>query len=126
MSIRGAFLFEKSYYELSKTEDVSAAKVEHLSLQCQEKAYGSALSEYEPFVWIKYGQFYQADVPFYNYPYSFGFLLSAGLLEKSKTDEDFDEKFLKFLGETGTLPLEQLVKNILRLILQSQNFGRNR
>ncbi|MEK3808471.1 peptidase M3 [Bacillus sp. FSL H8-0547] len=122
MSIRGAFLFEKSYYELSKTEDVSAAKVEHLSLQCQEKAYGSALSEYEPFVWIKYGQFYQADVPFYNYPYSFGFLLSAGLLEKSKTDEDFDEKFLKFLGETGTLPLEQLVKKHFKIDLTEPEF----
>ncbi|MGD6795055.1 M3 family metallopeptidase [Metabacillus indicus] len=122
MSIRGAFLFEKSFYELSKTKDIDAAKVEQLSLQCQKKAFGGALSEYEPYVWIKYGQFYQADVPFYNYPYTFGFLLSAGLLEKSKIDEDFDGEFLKFLGETGTLPLEQLVKKHFAIDLTDSEF----
>ncbi|WP_242524604.1 M3 family metallopeptidase [Metabacillus sp. cB07] len=122
MSIRGAFLFEKSFYELNKTKDIDAAKMEQLSLQCQKKAFGGALSEYEPYVWIKYGQFYQADVPFYNYPYTFGFLLSAGLLEKSKIDEDFDGKFLKFLGETGTLPLEQLVKKHFAIDLTESDF----
>ena len=30
----------------------------------QKEAYGNALSEYQPFVWMKYIQFYIADVPF--------------------------------------------------------------
>lgn len=84
MSIRGAFLFEDKFYELRKKGQLDAKQIEELSLTCQEKAYGNSLSEYEPFVWIKYGQFYQANIPFYNYPYSFGFLLSIGLLELAK------------------------------------------
>jgi len=75
------------------------------------------LSEYEPYVWIKYGQFYQANTHFYNYPYSFGFCLSIGLLELAKTDESFNQKFKGFLSETGMLPLEQLVEKHFHLDL---------
>ena len=122
MSIRGAFLFEKSFYELRKSGQLDAKQMEELSLQFQEKAYGSSLSEYEPFVWIKYGQFYQANTPFYNYPYSFGFLLSIGLLELAKTDESFNQKFKGFLSETGMLPLEQLIKKHFQLDLSELEF----
>lgn len=122
MSIRGAFLFENSFYEYRKNEQLDAKQVEKLSLQCQEKAFGNGLSEYEPYVWIKYGQFYQADVPFYNYPYSFGFLLSIGLLEISKGNELFQKKFQEFLSETGMLPLEQLIKKHFNLDLTQHEF----
>lgn len=122
MSIRGAFLFEKSFYEFRRTAQLDAKQIEELSLQFQEKAYGSSLSEYESFVWIKYGQFYQANTPFYNYPYSFGFLLSIGLLELVKTDESFNQKFKGFLSETGMLPLEQLIKKHFQLDLSQPEF----
>ncbi|MBE1554608.1 M3 family metallopeptidase [Sporosarcina limicola] len=122
MSIRGAFLFEKRFYEFRKNGQLDAKKMEELSLQFQEKAYGSSLSEYEPFVWIKYGQFYQANTPFYNYPYSFGFLLSIGLLKLAKTDESFNQKFKGFLSETGMLPLEQLIKKHFHLDLSQPEF----
>ena len=110
MSIRGAFLFENRFYEYRKHKRLDTKQMEELSLHFQEEAYGSSLSEYEPYVWIKYGQFYQANTPFYNYPYSFGFLLSIGLLELAKTDGQFDQRFKGFLSETGMLPLEQLMK----------------
>jgi oligoendopeptidase F len=110
MSIRGAFLFENRFYANRKRGQLDVNQMEELSIQCQEKAYGNSLSEYEPFVWIKYGQFYQAGIPFYNYPYSFGFLLSIGLLEISKGNEQFSKKFQEFLCETGTMPVEHLVK----------------
>jgi len=122
MSIRGAFLFEERFYEYRKNGQLDAKQMEELSLQFQEKAYGSSLSEYEPYVWIKYGQFYQANTPFYNYPYSFGFLLSIGLLELAKTDELFNQKFKGFLSETGMLPLEQLVEKHFHLDLSQPEF----
>lgn len=122
MSIRGAFLFESRFYEYRKNGQLDAKQMEELSLQFQEKAYVSSLSEYEPFVWIKYGQFYQANTPFYNYPYSFGFLLSIGLLELAKKDELFNQKFKVFLSETGMLPLEQLIKKHFHLDLSQLEF----
>ena len=122
MSIRGAFLFENRFYEYRKHKRLDAKQMEELSLHFQEEAYGSSLSEYEPYVWIKYGQFYQANTPFYNYPYSFGFLLSIGLLELAKTDGHFNHRFKGFLSETGMLPLEQLINKHFNLELSQPLF----
>jgi oligoendopeptidase F len=122
MSIRGAFLFENRFYEYRKKGQIDAKQIEELSLQCQEKAYRNSLNEYEPYVWIKYGQFYQANIPFYNYPYSFGFLLSIGLLQLVKGDKQFKQKFQGFLSETGILPLEQLVKKHFHIDLSQPDF----
>lgn len=122
MSIRAAFVFEKEVYILREKGPLRADQLEELSLKCQEKAYGAGLSEYEPYMWMKYGQFYQADIPFYNYPYSFGFLLSIGLLEMAKADESFQLKFKGFLRDTGRLPLEQLVRKHFEIDLSEPTF----
>ncbi|MDN7240564.1 peptidase M3 [Planococcus sp. N028] len=122
MSIRGAFLFENEFYELRKKGQLNAKQIEGLSLKSQKKAFGSTLRDYDPFVWIKYVQFYQANVPFYNYPYSFGYLLSIGLLELAKEEEHFDRKFQKLLSGTGKLPLEQLFKEHFHIDLSQPHF----
>jgi oligoendopeptidase F len=122
MSIRGAFLFENSFYEYRKNGLLDVKQMEELSLQCQKKVYENSLSEYEPYVWIKYGQFYQGDIPFYNYPYSFGFLLSIGLLELAKDNHLFSGNFQGFLSETGTQPLEQLIKKHFNIELSQPEF----
>lgn len=122
MSIRGAYLFENEFYQYRKESPLNVRQIEELSLRCQEKAYGSSLREYEPYVWTKYVQFYQATIPFYNYPYSFGFLFSIGLLEQANVDEHFNGKFQKFLSETGRLPMEQLVKNNFQIDLSQPDF----
>lgn len=109
MSIRGAFLFEKSFYESRREGQLDAIQMEKLSTQSQKITYGDSLIEYEPFLWMKYGQFYQSDVPFYNYPYTFGFLLSIGLFQMATENKQFSNMFQAFLSETGTLSVEKLM-----------------
>ncbi|TMW71219.1 M3 family metallopeptidase [Alteribacter natronophilus] len=122
MAIRGAFLFESRFYECRENGPLDASQIEELSIQAQKEAYGYGLSEYEPFIWIKYVQFYQANIPFYNYPYSLGFLLSIGLLEHAKKESLFSGKYQRFLSETGLLPLEQLVKKHFSINLSHPEF----
>ncbi|GKV65816.1 MULTISPECIES: M3 family metallopeptidase [unclassified Sporosarcina] len=122
MSIKGAFSFEERFYECRKSGLLDAEQIEELSLRCQNEAYGGNLRNYEPFVWIKYGQFYQANTPFYNYPYTIGFLLSLGLLDSAKKDQQFDRKFQSFLSETRTVPLEQLMKKHFQIDLSQRSF----
>ncbi len=83
MAIRASYQFEKTFYEKCKEGPLSADEIEKLSIIAQKEAYGNALSEYQPFVWMKYIQFYIADVPFYNYPYTFGYLVSFSLSRNS-------------------------------------------
>jgi oligoendopeptidase F len=123
ISIVSAFRFENNFYNKRCNGPLSASQIEEISLQSQEEAFGGMLSEYQPFVWIKYSQFYQAGVPFYNYPYTFGYLLSIGLLEVSKsTNGLFSRAFQDFLSQTGTLPVEQLVKKHFNIDLSNPEF----
>lgn len=122
MSIRGAFLFEKRFHEARLISPLSTDEIEALSLQSQKEAYGESLTSYEPYVWMKYDQFYQTDVPFYNYPYTFGFLLSLGMLELAKDQAYFLSAFRSFLSETGTSPVEQLVLKHFGIDLSNPSF----
>ncbi|PEJ97478.1 oligoendopeptidase F [Bacillus wiedmannii] len=123
MAIRSSFEFEKNFYEKCKEGSLSADEIEKLSIVAQEKAYGHALSEYQPFVWMKYIQFYIADVPFYNYPYTFGYLASFSLLEiANESKSTFHLKYKKFLRETGKAPVEELMKKHFEIDITSYAF----
>ncbi|EOP10539.1 MULTISPECIES: M3 family metallopeptidase [unclassified Bacillus (in: firmicutes)] len=123
MAIRASFEFEKNFYEKCKESSVSADEIEKLSIAAQEKAYGNALSEYQPFVWMKYVQFYIADIPFYNYPYTFGYLASFSLLEMAQeTKSTFHSKYKEFLRETGKAPVEELMKKHFEIDITSYEF----
>ncbi|AIK33344.1 M3 family metallopeptidase [Bacillus anthracis] len=123
MAIRASFEFEKNFYEKCKESPISADEIEKISIVAQEKAYGNALSEYQPFVWMKYVQFYIADVPFYNYPYTFGYLVSFSLLEIAKENKStFHSKFKEFLRENGKAPVEELIKKHFEIDITSYAF----
>lgn len=123
MAIRASFEFEKNFYGKCKESPLSADEIEKLSIAAQEKAYGNALSEYQPFVWMKYVQFYIADVPFYNYPYTFGYLVSFSLLEIAKENKStFHSKYKEFLRETGKAPVEELIKKHFEIDITSYAF----
>lgn len=123
MAIRASFEFEKNFYEKCKEGPLSADEIEKLSIVAQEKAYGNALSQYQPFVWMKYIQFYIADVPFYNYPYTFGYLASFSLLEMAQESKStFHPKYKEFLRETEKAPVEELMKKHFEIDITSYAF----
>ncbi|MBJ7957282.1 oligoendopeptidase F [Bacillus cereus group sp. N28] len=123
MAIRASFQFEKKFYEECKEGPLSADEIEKLSILVQKEAYGNALSEYQPFVWMKYVQFYIADVPFYNYPYTFGYLASFSLIEiANKNKNAFHLRYKEFLRETGKAPVEELMKKHFDIDLTEYEF----
>ncbi|WOA61217.1 M3 family metallopeptidase [Bacillus mycoides] len=125
MAIRASFQFEKKFYEECKEGPLSADEIEKLSIAAQEKAYGNELTEYQPFVWMKYVQFYIADVPFYNYPYTFGYLASFSLIEIAKENKNknaFHLRYKEFLRETGKAPVEELMKKHFDIDLTEYEF----
>ncbi|ENQ3106305.1 Oligoendopeptidase F [Bacillus sp. 491mf] len=123
MAIRGSFIFEQLFYEESKGGPLSPIQIEELSIESQKRAYGDSLEQYQPFVWIKYGHFYEPNIPFYNYPYTFGYLLSLGLLATAKQDgSEFNSKYKRFLGETEKRPVEELVYDYFNIDLSNPKF----
>ena len=85
--------------------EVSAARLKELMAAAQRRVFGGALGPggEDPMCWASKLHFYRAGVSFYNYPYTFGFLLAATLFRKFKEEgPSFLPKYEAFLRLSGS------------------------
>ncbi|MFC7372717.1 M3 family oligoendopeptidase [Fictibacillus iocasae] len=123
MNIHARFLFETRMYEERKSGQLSTARLCELMEEAQKEAYCGELSEYHPYFWASKLHFYITDVPFYNFPYTFGFLFSAGIYAVAKQEgPSFEEKYIKLLRDTGKMQVEELAQKHLGVDITKQDF----
>src|SRR5690606_37284682 len=80
--------------------------------QAQREAYCDALADdgwYGGF-WISKLHFYISGWPFYNFPYTFGYLLSLGIYRLRDQLEEFPARIRDFLIATGSQQAEEAVE----------------
>src|SRR5690625_1841494 len=75
LNIHARFLFEDAFYTERKKGIVSASRLNELMEKAQKEAYDNILSSYHPHFWCSKLHFFIDRVPFYNFPYTFGYLL---------------------------------------------------
>lgn len=125
MNIHARFLFEMRYFEERAHGIVSPARLSELMESAQREAYCDALDEWHPRFWASKLHFYLTDVPFYNFPYTFGYLFSAGLYAKARKSPDgFEDAYIHLLRDTGRLTVEQLAQKHLHVDLTKPDFWR--
>ena len=79
-----------------------------------QKYYGNTLSEPDTLFWAKKLHYYITGVRFYNYPYSFGYLLSLKLYRWSKEKgEGGAQAYIDFLQDTGRMQCEEIIQKHL-------------
>ncbi|WP_243292099.1 M3 family oligoendopeptidase [Bacillus sp. FJAT-47783] len=126
MNIHARFLFETSFYEERKKGWVSTERLNELMTEAQKRAYCGALKEYHPHFWASKLHFYITDYPFYNFPYTFGYLFSLGIYAKALEEgSTFEEKYIALLKDTGSMTVEQLASKHLNVDLTKQAFWEN-
>ena len=119
MNIHARFLFEKSFYEARQKGFVSHENLNILMETAQKHAYKNSLGTYHPLFWAAKMHFYFTDAPFYNFPYTFGYLFSLGMYTLSKSDTQFEDKYIALLKDTGQMNTESLVKKHLQIDIKS-------
>ncbi len=124
MNLQARLLFERSFYEERKKGFVSADRLCELMELAQREAYGDSLADWHPYFWAAKLHFYYTYFPFYNFPYTFGYLMSNGLYARAK-EADFGEKFDAFLEDTGQMCVEELAKKHLDVDLTQPDFWRS-
>ncbi|MDR4889027.1 M3 family oligoendopeptidase [Fredinandcohnia sp. QZ13] len=123
MNIHARFLFETRFYEERKQGIVSAERLNELMLEAQKEAYCGALNEYHPQFWASKMHFYITGVPFYNFPYTFGYLFSLGIYEKALEEgTDYEEKYIALLKDTASMKVEDLAAKHLGVDLAKRDF----
>lgn len=122
MNIHARFLFETRFYEERKQGVVPAEKLNELMEAAQKEAF-AIRGEYHPHFWASKLHFHITGVPFYNFPYTFGYLFSLGIYARALREKaDFEEKYIALLCDTASMTVEDLAMKHLGADLTERSF----
>ncbi len=123
MNIHARFLFETRFYEERKRGPVSVETLNQLMLGAQKEAYCETLDEYHPLFWASKLHFFITGVPFYNFPYTFGYLFSLGIYAQALEEgKGYEEKYISLLRDTASMTVEDLAAKHLQVDLDQKDF----
>ncbi|MGG0665672.1 M3 family oligoendopeptidase [Viridibacillus arvi] len=109
MNIHARFLFETRFYEERESGIVPAHRLNEIMEEAQREAYAGALNVAHPHFWASKLHFYMTSVPFYNFPYTFGYLFSLSIYAKAKEEgSSFEDKYIALLQDTAVMSVEDL------------------
>jgi oligoendopeptidase F len=94
-------------------------------LAAQRETYCNGLADdgWNPRFWVSKLHFYISTLPFYNFPYTFGYLLSLGLYAAAGDfGHEFPERYRKLLLATGDRETEDAVQSTLGYDLTREDF----
>lgn len=110
MNIHSRFLFEQRFYEERKEGIVSSKRLTQLMEEAIHEAYDGSLEQPSTYSWVWTPHYYITKSPFYNFPYTFGYLFALGIFEKAKEKgKEFEKDYLNLLRDSGSMTLEDLV-----------------
>src|SRR5690606_13133475 len=123
MNIHARFLFETRFYAERQEGIVTEERISELMIGAQNEAFKGALSNNHPTFWASKLHFYISDVSFYNFPYTFGYLFSLGIYNRSLEEgTGFEDKYIELLQDTGRMTTEDLAQKHLNVDLTQPDF----
>lgn len=123
MNIHARFIFESNFYAARQKGLVATDEITHLMVEAQKEAYINGLGSYHPHFWAAKLHFFIDEVPFYNFPYTFGYLFSLGIYAKASQHADgFEDQYIALLRDTASMTTEELAKKHLDTDLHQATF----
>jgi len=123
MNIQARYLFETRFYEERKRGVVSKQRLNELMVAAQKEAFADTLDTYHPHFWAAKLHFFNTGVPFYNFPYTFGYLFATGVYAQAiKTGPSFAKKYDDLLRDTGRMRTEDLALRHLGVDIAQADF----
>ncbi|CAI3314434.1 M3 family oligoendopeptidase [Enterococcus cecorum] len=123
MNIHARFIFESNFYAVRQKGLVATDEITRLMVEAQKEAYINGLGSYHPHFWAAKLHFFIDEVPFYNFPYTFGYLFSLGIYAKASQHTDgFEDQYIALLRDTASMTTEELAKKHLDTDLHQATF----
>lgn len=123
LNIHARFIFETNFYEERRKGLVSKDRLCELMVAAQQEAFSGVLGDHHPHFWASKLHFYITGVPFYNFPYTFGFLFATGVYARAlKEGPAFAHKYDNLLRDTGRMMTEDLAMTHLGVDLTKPDF----
>lgn len=123
MNLHSRFLFEERLYEARGKGMVSADRLNDMMEDALAEAYAGSMSRLPVHSWISTPHFYITSSPFYNFPYTFGYLFAVSIYAKAKEQgADFEKNYLALLRDTGSMTVEDLAMKHLGEDITQESF----
>ncbi len=125
MNIHARFIFEDTLHQERGSGELTAARFSEIMRDAQREAYLDGLAEdgWNPGFWISKLHFYISTLPFYNFPYTFGYLLSLGVYAlAADAGEQFPSQYRNLLIATGCRKTEDAVQSTFGYDLTKPDF----
>ncbi|MGH7855650.1 MAG: M3 family oligoendopeptidase [Candidatus Binatia bacterium] len=117
--------FEKRLYEERSGGPLSVSRLKELMVETQRRVLGDVLEDggEDPYLWASKLHFYITGLTFYNFPYTFGYLLSRGLYGMFKNEgAKFLPKYEEFLRLAGSDTAENVVRRTVGEDIEKADF----
>ncbi len=127
-NIQTRFIFDETFYAARAKGALTSQELGELMTSAQRKAYGDLLTNdgLHPLFWAAKLHFFFTDVPFYNFPYTFGFLFATGVYAHAqKQGSSFAQGYSDMLADTGSMMAEEVAQKHLGVDLTKVDFWRS-
>ncbi len=108
--------FERRFNQERQEGEVSVSRLKAMMSEIQREWLGEILETdgEDPFFWASKLHFYITERSFYNFPYTFGFLLSRKLFTRYRAEgPSFLQHYEAFLRGTSTRDADSLIVDVL-------------
>ncbi len=128
-NIHTRFIFDSRFYEERKNGLLSKDRLSEIMVEAQKEAFMGLLDEkegYHPLFWASKLHFFITGSPFYNFPYTFGFLFASGVYDRAiKEGPSFAKNYRELLADTGSMNTEDVAQKHLGIDLTKEDFWRD-
>lgn len=123
MNIHSRYIFENNFYQARQKGLVAPEQITEMMVNAQKESYADGLASYHPHFWAAKLHFFIDDVPFYNFPYTFGYLFSMGIYAyANQKGTSFEEEYIALLKDTAAMTTEELAQKHLNVDLSKPDF----
>jgi oligoendopeptidase F len=126
LNIPMRYEFERTFYEQRVHGALSARALSQLMDETQLQVYGDVLDPAgtDPLFWASKLHFFLTGISFYNFPYTFGYLFSSGVLAQARRvgPDVFQPKLRALLRQTANGTVEDVAQEALGVDLAQPDF----
>jgi pepF/M3 family oligoendopeptidase len=128
-NIHARFIFDSRFYEERWKGTVPRERLNEIMKEAQKEAFFGILDEkegYHPLFWASKLHFFITGAPFYNFPYTFGYLFANGVYDRAvKEGKSFAKNYRSLLADTGRMTTEEVANKHLGVDLTKEDFWRD-
>lgn len=123
MNIPARFELEKRMHELRTRGRLHEDLLNEATREIFEEAYGEGVASVDELFWASKLHYFLTGMPFYNFPYTFGYLFSRAIYRRAVADPDVvDDRLDDLLLDTGRMRSEEVADKHLDADLSDPEF----